>query len=217
MDKLKKEEFPSNEKRFNFGLLLNRYYNLFVLILVVIVFIGGFLFLLFPRYRVVSKEIREKNTAQEEEYRSLEKYFNELAEYRATYESISKEDKEKVNSMLPISPPLEDLFTEIEALIRGRGLLLNSIAITPDIAYKPLIPTSEMNYISTSTSEVNENYIPQLGRIKFVISISGIDYKGIKGLLATLENNLRLMDLEDLNFSLDGKSATLQITTYYVR
>ena len=98
----------------------------------------------------------------------------------------------------------EDVFTDMEKLIFSRGLLLNSI---------------EVASISSGDNPDNSSggSVSGVGEASIKLSISGIDYEGLKKLLAIFESSMRLMDVKKVDFSPKGKTAILQISTYYLK
>jgi len=56
-----------------------------------------------------------------------------------------------------------------------------------------------------------------LSRVKIILGLSGVDYGSIKNFLSILENNLRLINVTDLNFTASGGSAKLVLEAYYLK
>ena len=49
------------------------------------------------------------------------------------------------------------------------------------------------------------------------MSIVGVDYVNLKGLLHDFESNAQLLDVVDLNFSPSDQSASFTVNTYYMK
>jgi hypothetical protein len=48
------------------------------------------------------------------------------------------------------------------------------------------------------------------------LDITGVNYEGLKQLLAIIESNLRLLDVKKVSFSPEGNTAQLEIVSYYI-
>ena len=49
------------------------------------------------------------------------------------------------------------------------------------------------------------------------MEIIGVNYDGLKKLLATIENNLRLMDVNKIDFDPGARTVTLEVALYYLK
>ncbi len=188
---------------------ISRYFNFIVLLMALLILASGYFFILKPKFEAIKKDIKEVNAAKEEEKRSRSLELSRLNAYIRDYNSISTADKEKIYKLLPRFIQPEELMAEIEQLIIRRGLILTSIQIgglNRDSSIKK-------NRAKKPASKLkNES---QVKSVEIKVSILGIDYEGLKGLLRALENNLRLMDVTNLSFSPGGESAEMTIVVYY--
>ena len=136
-----------------------------------------FVFLVFPKYQtlnVFKKEVLEK----QEEFHSQEKYFE-------TLQNASEELKKyegplsKVDSALPKNPSLPELLNFIQKASSQSGLSLKGISPAVTLPFEK--------------GEIKET------RINFLLVGS---YPDFKNFLSILEKSARLIDVENISFSL---------------
>ena len=190
------------------NVFLSRYFRYLSIIIALLVMAGAYFYLLKPKYNKILLEIDNTKNTQEAEREDLDQYYNKLLDYIAEYKKIKKADIEKISKLAPMDADYGKLFTDFEAIIKEQGFILNSLSINPDVkAVKNKASGKEKSSVLPSV----------IGRIKISADISGVDYESLKHLLGVIENNLRLMDVNSLNWSPDNASANLEITTYYLK
>ena len=136
-----------------------------------------FVFLVFPKYQtlnVLKKEVLEK----QEEFRSQEKYFETLQD---ASEELKKYEGplSKVDSALPKNPSLPELLNFIQKASSQSGLSLKGISPAVTLPFEK--------------GEIKET------RINFLLVGS---YPDFKNFLSILEKSARLIDVENISFSL---------------
>lgn len=191
------------------NVFLSRYFNYLMIIFLILLLLFGFLFFIKPKYELVSNSIKNISKAKEEEYDALEKQYVKISGMWADYNRIDGADVEKIHEMIPQSDSTEELFRELEIIILKSGLTLNSIEISPDNASKE----TDNSKKTAAAGSIYDN----VGRVKINLSVSGVNYEDFKKLLSTFENNLRLMDVQNVNVSLSSGSASFEIITYYLK
>ena len=191
--------------------IIFKYFNLILLILIVIFLIGSFIFL-WPKYKLISDEIKLKDEALISKFNTFEKYLDNLNEYIELYNDVEAEDIEKVNSMFRVIETPEELFAEMEEMIVKRGYNLTSLTIRPENKFD-FIQEKEDTKITKSKNTIDS----KIGKMLISANIIGVDYNGLKNLLTAIENNLKIIDINSLNFSLGGKTVNLELTTYYLK
>lgn len=192
------------------NIFLLRYFNLIVLFLVILVLMTGFFYLIKPKYKSISREIKLTDQARETEYNSLQQYYNRLKQYKLSYDEINEKDIKRIENMTLNSSDYGELFRELETVILKRGLLLTSLEISADISEsssKKIIPKSQ---------KIDNSLFDGVGKVRISMEIIGVDYKSFKSLLVTIENNLRLLDIEELTFSPVEKAVSFEINVYYL-
>jgi len=184
--------------------LLAKYFKFIILFLMAAVLLTGYLFILKPKQQAIVQGVDETIKQKQAENEDLNSYFTKLQRYIASYAAIGADKKKLADEMLPSGADPEKLFTSLEALINGQGLILNSIELAPD-------EKKTKNEAAAETPDTG------IGEIKIVMEIVGTDYKSLKDLLSTLENNLNLLEVEKINWTPVSLSAIIEAKTYYVK
>ncbi len=203
---------PSNklQHKNELNLFLNEYFNVIVLIGMIIVFAFSYFFFLGPKFKLTTAAIMENVEAQKRLQAEQVKKLRDLETIKRLHEDISPADLARFNSVLPNRYIKEALFGEIEEIIVQQGFLIQSVDIKADKDASGPSPTGipEMGSGGDGSS---------VGQIRITISVGAIDYVGFKQLLRTLEANSRLFDIDSVDFSEGGNSVTLELITYYYK
>ena len=193
------------------NIFLLRYFNLVVLLIIILVLGAGIFYIIKPKYQSIAQEIESTDKEKKAEYESLDRYYIKLKRYLLAYNEIKERDRDRVEKMLPKGFEQEELFRELEAIILRKGLLLISLGISSG----KVSPSLRRNM--PQAGKASEGGLADIGKVKITMEIAGVDYKSFKALLATIESNLRLFDIEQLSFSPDGKTVSLSLNTYYLK
>ena len=120
----------------------------------------------------------------------------------------------KIDYILKPKDVPEELFSQVEAIVKKNGLLLKSLKI--ESGGEESKDSSQK--VSRTTEEKTEVALPpEIGKTKATLEVLGVDYFGLKSLLASMENNLMLMDVASVNFAPEGNSVQLVFYTYYLK
>jgi len=192
-------------------MLLDRYFGLINLGIFILLVLLGFFFLLFPKYNAIvdKRELLNDNKAKELSVKQA--YLEKLDQYRAEYEAISQANRTKIENMLLAEEDIEDTFIKMEEWLDGQGLIIESIRLTKTDG-KQAVGSRR-----ASTDKVETALSDEIGILKMDISLSGLDYQGVKQLVRSLESDLDILDIESLSFSLNDAGANLSIKTYYLK
>jgi hypothetical protein len=144
--------------------------------------------------------------AKTDELQKLEIYLDRLKKFNKSYKDVSVLDREKINKTIPEDIDRENLITMVEDLVKNRGLTLQSIRIG-----KEKIPVSRRTKAEKEPG-ISEN----IGILSFAIEIPEMDYEMAKKLIIDFEKNLRIMDIQSVEFS-EGASLILEINSYYFK
>lgn len=175
---------------------LHRFFFVVVIIIFVAIVVAGYIFLVQPKYAALVDKQSTEEQSQTGERERLLAYISKLSKYRDEYGQISVADKNKIDTMIAGKYLPETVFTDMEKFIFSQGMILNSIDV-------------QAGSTKAETSGVGEAVIK--------LDISGVGYDDLKKLLAIAETNLHLMDVKKINFSPGQNSATLEISTYYLK
>ena len=196
---------PKNQNSLN--LFLNNYFNaLLAAALVIFLTLAAFV-LIIPKFQVIQEEVQAKINEEQNFYASSERKLISLQAIGLIYSKISPADLQRFNSVLPDPYAKEKLFGELEETVGTGGWRLDSITInSEDVSARAT---------ATATGTLAELNDPHLQAVGVDLTISAIDYAGLKSLLKLLENNLRLIDITSISFSPEDMTVNLKVVTYY--
>lgn len=200
------EDKGKSSLRQGINIFLSRYFKYLSVIIALLALAVSYFYLLKPKYDEIVLENNNIKSAQEAERKELDDYYDKVVDYIAEYKKIKKSDIEKISKLAPKDPDYEKLFTDFEKIIKEQGFILNSLSITPD----------ERRADKKNNEPDAKADSSKIKKIKIEADISGVDYTSLKHLLGVIENNLRLMDIESLNWSPDNAGVQLEIITYYL-
>lgn len=204
----------NNKNKDNLYNFFVRYFDYFIIIFVIVfgVLVYNFYF------KNILNEIRnlqdKKINLEQEIYKSQANYLGRLKEAKENLEAISTVDVKRINSILPSDDEKILLFYYLDKLVKDNDLNMQFIKF------------SNLDYVSTDSKNkeksVQKNGITRdnadkyLSRLKINMRVSGVTYDKLKLLLGSIENNLRLMDVEFFNFSsLEDGELNISATAYY--
>lgn len=180
-----------------------------LILLIGIVLVSIWYFYISPIFKDIDflkSEIAAQETKLEtkkEELAKLESFDRQLAGLT--------EEKEKLAIALPNDPKVEELMVEFEALVIKSGMALENISISA-------------KNIDQKTTQAKENTDPIAKKALVVLSTQGT-YDALKRFIKLSQEDLRLMDIQKINFSSPksegaSDSATIypfsiQLETYY--
>ena len=212
MDKGKDEKEGQTRQKIN--VLLIEYFKWLIAFLVLVVLALGYFFLLKPEYEEVVQSAKSGQLNKEQEYLERREYLGKLKNLVAVFQSVKPSEIKKIDYILKPKDVPEELFSQVEAIVKKNGLLLKSLKI--ESGGEESKDSSQK--VSRTTEEKTEVALPpEIGKTKATLEVLGVDYFGLKSLLASMENNLMLMDVASVNFAPEGNSVQLVFYTYYLK
>lgn len=187
----------AKKKNNNLNILLNRYFNPFLSLLLIIILILGYFIVLKPKFEITRSTIQTDILDQEKIRAQQAARLESLRQLAEAYKKIDQASLSRFNKLLPESYAPEKLYGELEELLTKQGLIVGSISLS-DEKESPDLP-------------------PSVSRVSINLSIGNVDYQAMKKLLVVLENNLRLFDITNLSFSPSGETLSLDMDTYYYK
>ena len=170
-----KEDKKRAKKEKKINTFLVNYFKWLVALLVLIVFISGYIFLIKPKYQKITQSVGANKISREQEYLERKGYLAGIKDLINIYKKINSFDIKKVNLILSKGNNYEKLFTQLESMVLRSGLIIKSLKIDfeeyvgkENILKKPKISREESGTDSSLPSEI--------GRIKVTLSIIGVDY-----------------------------------------
>jgi hypothetical protein len=179
-------------------------------------FIGALLIALFYLRPAWSKTVTQ--TRENRDLRSLNDELNSLIENRDflldTINRISRNDLSRVDEVLPKDRQAARLLALFESLSGKSGLVLKSIELSEKVEVKAESPGQPRPGLGITPPK------PSGPVREFPISMSMLGtYDSFKNFMGMLERNLRVSDIDNLNFSITGTtdlfSFSLKLKTYY--
>lgn len=201
--------------------LISYFNHLTLAAAVLLVVISSWLFV-YPRYRQISQdnELARQNleTAYEEKAALLKTILN----LKEAYQSVSASDREKIYKLVPDASDENGLLEQIELIAAKNSVALNSLKIMLEEAKRQAKTAREPG----GPAETAEKKDPPAGifteppqgvkRLKLEINLSSVSYPILKNVLKTIENNLRLLDVANVDYSVKENKATLMVYAYYL-
>ena len=195
-------------KRINVFLI--NYFKLIQAVVLLLIILLGYFFIILPRYQQIAESLVETKKNQSTQQEIYKNYLDDLNRLNLVYSQLDVAKLQKVNTMLPEAPLPEQLMTELQKLSEDNGIALSSLTVTPDVRnYQAAISNENLN-----DSEVAKL---SLGKVDIRMVMVGLNYQGLKNLLAVFERNLRIVDINNLSWSPDGQLLSLGMTAYYIK
>ena len=212
------EKKQKNEKiEYKINFIFYRYFKWLILIIMLMIFIFGYIFVIDPKYKEIVNKKKEDSHSEESEYFGQKRKIKKLNDLINIYKNIDKDDIKKIDLLLPSEEKIhEELFSQIESIILRNGLLLKSLEIEPE-EKSSRRPAKNSNNIKIAEQEEKDSLPAEIGKINVSLDILGVDYFKLKDLLKIFENNLRLIDVTEINFQPNNDSANIYFYTYYLK
>lgn len=176
-----------------------KYFDYILLLLIVIIFLGSFFGYFAPKLKEIKNIQDVKFVEGEEIYKNDLGYFEKLKFFYKEYESVTKQDIEKINAALPIGPNFSELFAGMESLFKNSDFELKSITL-----------------VSSKMLENKEQKITSIKTIRMNLVIEGVHgYLNYKKMFSILENNLPIIDIKSVVYQ-NGDIYSLELITYYM-
>ena len=193
-------------------LVVAEYFNIIMAVLVLVIFIGGYFYLIGPKYRETKREIGTLAQARQAEYNELSHYNAKIKGYLDDYRRVKEENREKIEKMLPAAENREDLYPLLEMIVLKNGAIPAKIGLEWQEG-----ETGAKEKTKTADKEAEDSVPPSVGMIRITLDVRELDYRGLKRLLSSLESSLRLMDIVRIEFAPKEKKAELEIDTYFYK
>ncbi len=177
-------------------------------IIFIAVAIGIFFVVIDPQYKEVQELLEEKKAND-----ALIVRANELRRQRQDltnrYNSISGEQRDRLNRLLPETVDNVRLILDIDNIARRSGILLRGISVSGDI-------NQSEEAVSRVIDRTGRNY----GTIQLSFSFSA-NYSTMKRFMREMENSLRMVDIKEFSVTApeegDIYSYSLTLDTYWLR
>lgn len=200
---------------------------IFPFIFIVLSVVGGFIYVK-PLFSEVSS-LRTDMASYEKALsnsKNLQKTRDNLI---TSYKSISPSDKERLNKFLPNSVNNIQLILEIQQVANKHNLSIKNISFKPPVA-EPNPKEDTKDTKTTTNKNAKKKEVSPFGVFDLEFKTKS-DYKTFTSFIKDLEQNLRLIDIVGISFTvpstLQGKQPadfdpnifdfTVKIKTYWLR
>jgi len=210
-------------------IIINKYLTVVIGLIVLVILLIGYYILLNPKI-IKIQDIQLATSQYIDEQQRDETLINEMKDLQVEYERIlvsRRNDLDKIKSMFPDQPQFAELFVMADQLAQNRGFALRSVEFAEDVANTqtaPVLeeirpePTGEDASFQTPNSTRKDTelksiivqmqvYTPVeegISKVSFGEPVEPedllTDYENFKLFLDDLERNLRLMDIQTINF-----------------
>ena len=199
----------NNNIRTIFQNIMAHYFIFIVIFLMLVVFLFAYKLVISPVKVSINSEIKIMNENKKIQKLYLVETLKNINKYKEDYLNLSDDDKKKIEIMIPNLNDSGKLFTDIELLVSKKGFILNSL----EISSLPENKSSKIRKGEDKESSLDD----EIGTIILKLDVSNSSYKNFKKLLDAFENNLRILDVSNIGFSLENSSITCEIKTYYFK
>lgn len=203
---------PAPKKQNEINRQLNRYFGLVIVVLLLVFLAAAYALVLWPKINQTREIIQSNLEQQQNIYRLGKQRLVNLRALNDIYSNVNSANLQKFNMVLPSQYPPEKLFGELEEIARRGGWLIDSIIVESD-ASDP-VATDTNDPAVTGTANQNQQ---NLGKINIELGVSTIDYAGLKNFIKILETNLRIFDIQEIDFSPSDNEVKLKLVTYYYK
>lgn len=191
------------------GILAN-FFHWFIVLVCVIVLASGYWWLLRPKYTVIINDDAFKR--EEKLYQDKVAYLRQLREAKNAYDTISNEEKDKIDTLLSVGQDIEtlkiNLLRELTYLGKIYGATIEEVQMTP-------LDNSQEKFVSIVKDKQSALTGNKVQIIILNFTISEIEYASLKRMIERLEKNLHLMDIVHFEYEPENKQAILEVYTYY--
>lgn len=190
---------------------LNNNFGWICTFVVFLIFTLSYFFLITPKYDEILELNKSDKNKLNVEYLRAKNRFNELRYLTGAYKEVDEEYKNNIAVMLPEESREDDLFSKIEYLVKTNGANPISISLENDNRKAEASRANAATGASVVIPETSSN----VGKVKISLSLLVSDYDNFKNLLIAFENNLRIMDVVNIDFDPESNKASLILYTYY--
>ncbi|MBU4332044.1 type 4a pilus biogenesis protein PilO [Patescibacteria group bacterium] len=219
------QETLNSKQTKNISLIVVNYFKFVLIASIILVFALGYFLFLRPRFKQTEQGPSERQQVLETQLSAKIKTLTQLQGFRTMLDSLSDENKRRLNIFLPSEKETPELFVQLNALARENNLYLDSIEIKEvgdaKIGTSPSLPNREDEAAAgPDQAELDPALLgSDASSLKFLdinLSLSGGHYFDLKNFLQDVERNLRLLDVTSVNFIGEGDSFVVNMGAYYI-
>lgn len=196
--------------------LLNIFFKWFVLLVVILVGVAGYFLVIQPKYEDTLSSIKTELRLKRQGYLTKKEELEKFKELASIYNDLDRQKIERVNTFLPSGYNYERLFTEVDSLVSQNGMILSSMNVNVEGEKEEGGSSQDQSGNTQQDTDSSQKEAPsKVKKVRMKLEIMGVNYSGLKSLISSMENNLRLMDVTKVNFSPNEGTVQLIVWTYY--
>lgn len=180
----------------------SHYFKFLLVLIMAIILVGGYFLLVGPKYQEYREVSQVELNDKIKLYDALENNLADLKVLNKNYDDLSRYDFDRLDMVLPKEQDLPGLFVQIAALAEENGFTLMNIDFTDQ---------SIKNNGKTASTLDNK-----IKKLSINIVLRGKGYTDLIRFLDAMEYNIRLIDVNSLNFSPGQPNYNVALTTYYL-
>ena len=191
-------------------------FKILITLLIFFIVIPGYFFVVKPGYA----EYQTSKGLFEQSKQELDQKKQQLIDYAkalSEYEKIGQSEEEKIGLILPSKLDKANLYVNLESLVKSLDLTLGSIDIQAikkkEVKKRPGQPVKESKQQLRDVFKIKD----ELALVQIDLGLQDVSYSKLKKLLLLLEENLRLLDVQNLIFDPAEGSLSLSIQAYYLK
>lgn len=180
--------------------------NTIISLALILGLVAALIWVVVPKYDSVSSLMKEISVLQSDLDKKIE-IKQKIDDLEARYETY-KGQIAKVSEILPPTKDYPGLLVTIQQLASTAGMMMNNIDV------KDVEAAAVKGIIKTKTSPAEEEVFKKM---TITMTVSG-SYEQFKAFLNLLETNIRIIDVDSVDFTYSEKELTkfnIQATTYY--
>ena len=184
-------------KTFHIRLVFARFYKLITALIVILIIGSGYILILEPKYRESGQGSKINLDLAKTELLRRQQHFDQLKALVENYNKISPSEIARIKMILPRDKDIAGLFVQFQELAAKNNLLLTTI-----------------NFNDTPAAS-NNGEIKKISISINLFGSGGNNYREIKNFIASVETNLRLLDVDSVLFNPNSSAYSLTILAYY--
>ncbi|MBI4117534.1 MAG: hypothetical protein HY453_00400 [Parcubacteria group bacterium] len=141
-------------------------------------------------------------SAKEVELQTLKTKLLKLGVLKENFESLSDQDREKIESFIPKNRNEALLLAQIEKLAQSSGLVVLGVTMTDQAA------TAKLKGAAASD-------LRDAGVMNVKVTVSPVNYASLKSFIISLEDHQRLMDVTSFSVQRKGDTADVEMRVYF--
>jgi len=173
-----------------------------ILLFVIYVFIFSPAFNKYQEFSLTTIEEHKK------ELEDSKKVLNEINKLNTIYTEISQQLKDKIINILPSDSEIANIYYNLEQMATQVGYELVSVDINE-------IKENKSTRRVVADPLVLEQAEDKLKKIEILITLEGRGYLKVKDFLNLLEKNLRLVDIQTIEYAAEDTQLNIKMMVYY--